>query len=789
MKKLIVTFAFLSFILFSHAQKVIENPGFNGTTSPNVKISKIVLSDTATVLDFVVHSRPNSWIFIPKETWIRNSSGGEKLFVKYGEGIEINERHSTGETGINKYSLCFPPLGNEVEKIDYEENQWKIYDIELVPQEHFSIFPEALLGNWFRTDGSNEWVYGFYDDCAVCESEIWKQVLINQKDNIYTILMKAGDKNKKLFVQPDGDKLLIGSEKNNLNPFSREKTVNTDYVGSDDEDFQLPVFKNDSAVYKGYLRGYNPKMGATGMVFVNNIISGEQESNLITVNSDGTFHAAFPMLYPQTVYVRFLGMAEEVFFEPGETTFQCFDLTSDNRNGLNYLFMGESARVNNDLMAMKSIRFFDYQDMTNKILDMSPEEYTEYVQETENRELQALKDYVQNNTVCKKALQIKEMKISFDSWKNILSYNMNRTSAYRQINKVPRDQREIPLEKVELEKEFFGFIDAEEVNNPLALITGGDYYFFINRLKFSDPVRTTGPVSADNIDKIFEGFETRNIIVDPKVRDLMVKLNESETNEEREEIIKGDSAIYYGFLEKHKEVYREISMEIFNEIREKHRREGFSEHFGMEGGLAMDIMKAQDVSQRMESSFEPLADYQIENLRSDIESPFIVDYLLDQSAELEKEIARKEEAFSNKSGFVVNETPDAKGGDLFDTIMKKYEGNLIFVDFWATWCGPCRSGMEKIKPLKEELKDKNIRFVYLTNPSSPKKTWKMMLPDIDGEHYYLTQDDWNKMAARFKVSGIPHYVLVGKDGSVLKDKVYFASSNTELKKMFEENLD
>jgi thiol-disulfide isomerase/thioredoxin len=121
--------------------------------------------------------------------------------------------------------------------------------------------------------------------------------------------------------------------------------------------------------------------------------------------------------------------------------------------------------------------------------------------------------------------------------------------------------------------------------------------------------------------------------------------------------------------------------------------------------------------------------------------------------------------------------------------MKKYKGNVVFVDFWATWCGPCRSGMEKIKPLKEELKHEKIKFVYLTNPTSPKSTWETMIPDIDGEHYYLTQDEWNTITARFKVSGIPHYVLVDKTGKVANEKVYFASSNVELKKLFEPYLE
>ena len=269
---------------------------------------------------------------------------------------------------------------------------------------------------------------------------------------------------------------------------------------------------------------------------------------------------------------------------------------------------------------------------------------------------------------------------------------------------------------------------------------------------------------------------------------MLLRLSDCKSKEETTEVMKKDSALYHEFIENFKDEYREISSEIYMAKREEIQEKAFKEYFGLESGFAMEVMKSQDIAHRMESGFSPLSENQKNDLNT-INNNFIKDYLLGESSKLEDEIARKEEAFKNKSGFVVNETPDVADGDLFDTIMKKYKGKLVFVDFWATWCGPCRSGMKRIKPLKEELKDKDVTFVYITNPTSPEKTWKIMMPDIDGEHYRLTQDEWNQVAARFKVSGIPHYVLVGKDGKVLKDKVYFASSNAELKKLFSEYLE
>lgn len=790
MKKLVLTFTFLSLILFSYSQKVIERPEFKGTTAPYIKILKIELQDTATVMDFRVHFTPNRWIRVGEETYIQDSNGGEKLYVKSAKGIKINEQHFTPKSGLNEYTLYFPPVGKEVKSIDYMESQWKIFGIELAPEEQFSIFPEELQGNWLRTDGSNEWHYGFYDDVVIYDSEIWKQVLISQKGDFYQVLLQKDGKKKKLLVKPEGDKLFIGPEESSLQLYGKETLNNPNYTIPGDEEFQLPLFQKEKAYYKGYIKGYDPRMGETGMVYVNNLLETGQESYLITINDDGTFSAEIPMLYPQMLYVRFMGTNENIFFEPGKTTFQFFDLSryhDDPEPG--NLFMGATAKINTDLAAMKDIRYFDYRDMQDKILDMSPEEYKAYNLEIKQKEQEAVAEYIQNNPVCKKAKQLKNMQITYRNAQNILSYNMNRTSAYRRKHKVPRDQRDIPLERVELEKEFFDFITPEEINNPLAITTGGDYYFFMNRLMFSDEVRLSGRIHAANFDEIFKGFEARNISVNPGVKEVFDKLNNCESIEERKEVIKADSALYHDFMEKHKETYREISMEVFNNARDEHRKKSLKEYYGFDSGLATDVMKAQDVSQKMKSSYQPLTDYQVEKLRSEIESSFIVHYLLEQSAELEEEIALKKEAFENKTGFVVNETPETKSGDLFDAIMKKYEGNLVFVDFWATWCGPCRSGMKRIKPLKEDMKNENIKFVYITNPSSPKKTWEMMLPDIDGEHYYLTQDEWNVMASRFKVSGIPHYVLVGKDGSVIKDKIYFASSNIELKKMFEENLD
>jgi thiol-disulfide isomerase/thioredoxin len=117
---------------------------------------------------------------------------------------------------------------------------------------------------------------------------------------------------------------------------------------------------------------------------------------------------------------------------------------------------------------------------------------------------------------------------------------------------------------------------------------------------------------------------------------------------------------------------------------------------------------------------------------------------------------------------LTNEVPDVADAQLFDAILAKYKGKTVLFDFWATWCGPCMQAMETIKPLKEELKGKDVVFVYLTGPSSPIGTWYKKIPDIHGEHYRVSDSQWKALSKQFDIQGIPTYLVYDKNGTQLQ---------------------
>ena len=164
-----------------------------------------------------------------------------------------------------------------------------------------------------------------------------------------------------------------------------------------------------------------------------------------------------------------------------------------------------------------------------------------------------------------------------------------------------------------------------------------------------------------------------------------------------------------------------------------------------------------------------------------IEKPLIEDShlssLYDQAvAEYQKTIA------ANKQGLAGNvhylDMTDVAPEDILQTILDKYKGKTVFIDIWATWCGPCRYGHKEMAPLKEELKDKNIQFIYITSPSSPYKDWKDMIGDISGDHYYLTKAQYDALLNLYKSNGIPTYAIYDATGKLTNTFIGFPGNET-----------
>ena len=106
--------------------------------------------------------------------------------------------------------------------------------------------------------------------------------------------------------------------------------------------------------------------------------------------------------------------------------------------------------------------------------------------------------------------------------------------------------------------------------------------------------------------------------------------------------------------------------------------------------------------------------------------------------------------------------------ETFNSILDQYKGKVVYLDFWASWCGPCKKEMPYSQNLQEEFKGQDVVFLYLSVDRNAQQ-WLSMIEklQITGEHYRANSDVHQELNNQFNVRSIPRYVLIDKKGKVV----------------------
>lgn len=479
-------------------------------------------------------------------------------------------------------------------------------------------------------------------------------------------------------------------------------------------------------IINGHINNYDGK-DKTGILNFRNTITGLENQNIFFIDSIGNFKVSLELVCPSMIPTILTGNAFfQIYLVPGET----YNVTI-NEDG-NHVFTGENCELYNQVSELSDTlkSRFRYDELKRQLYyhsDSSDYHALEkFSDDLLKRKLAFVDEYCKKEEINQKVYDLIKLDLQYEPAWYLIGYRLGSSN---KRNDLPED--------------FYQHLyDKFQINNPEA-IGSKNYNMYIANIRYTmweDYYFSNGIIEYL---KMTQRFSERELFLISKnlIRDTTV----TKTKE------------FIEFFDDQKGEITELTNKYLTNFLLDSVR-----YFA--NGLGRDLIISQGISLNYlrDATFSPSPDewIQIESL---ISNKKILSYLrkFDQSNQ-----EKVDNTINNKTT-IISPLLKNESDKVFEKLIGRYNGKVVYIDFWATWCGPCRQEIPHSKILSSHFAGQEVVFLNLCCQSD-KKNWETTIKSeqLTGNHYLLSSDEYNILSKLFNIQGVPTYVLLDKKGNI-----------------------
>ena len=110
-----------------------------------------------------------------------------------------------------------------------------------------------------------------------------------------------------------------------------------------------------------------------------------------------------------------------------------------------------------------------------------------------------------------------------------------------------------------------------------------------------------------------------------------------------------------------------------------------------------------------------------------------------------------------------------------DLSLEQYKNKVLLIDFWATWCPPCKQSMPFLNALRNELKDKGFEIIAISVDEKPNDA-KVFLERYP-VNYVMAYDPEGDCPSKYGVKAMPSSYFIDRDGKIRYEHLGFRKSD------------